>query len=245
MFVLVNTRKWFLFYLLLKLLLQFFPVNKWLKYKWFSFIAFFKVSPLCIDLEKEPSSSSSTFPSNSTRVSAEQEILDERTKRRKIEDEFAFFVSNGDYPQEEYMALIISLKEILKKKLILIKLSLDRSVINEEVIALQQQRIDLLQKCMAKYSLGSDGSTPRTYATDSVKSNLKHNLTTRHSSGPKKKSSKAQGSETAKLSSGTGKSIKTQKTAAAHIPAMTPGSVDIDNSQGITTDFVLFQHRFD
>jgi|LakMenEpi03Aug12_release.lakeMendotaPanAssembly.Ray.scaffolds.fasta_scaffold421011_1 hypothetical protein len=40
--------------------------------------------------------------------------------------------------------------------------SSERDTLNEEVISLQQQRIDLLQKFMSEYSFASNGATPRT-----------------------------------------------------------------------------------
>ena len=56
----------------------------------------------------------------------------------------------------------------------------------------------------------------------------------------------AQGSVAAsKLWSGTGKFTATKDTAAALVPAVTLGSVNTDNSQAITTDFVFLQHRFE
>ena len=53
-------------------------------------------------------------------------------------------------------------RDLQKQKLVPNQLSLDRDVHFEKVLRLQQQRIDLAQQFMSKYSNASDEATPRT-----------------------------------------------------------------------------------
>ena len=53
-------------------------------------------------------------------------------------------------------------RDLQKQKLVLNQLSMDLDVHFEKVLRLQQQRIDLAQQFMSKYSNASDGATHRT-----------------------------------------------------------------------------------
>ena len=124
-------------------------------------------------------------------------------ERKKIEDKWVRFVKKGNYEEEEYQALITSLKDVLKKKLILIQRV--GYVLNEELISLQKQRIDLLKTFMSRAAVKPSNRKRR-----------------------------------AREDSKRVKKTKTDKSTEAKGPVNTDS-----NSQVITTDFVLAQHRFE